>query len=268
MPVQAALEARAGFECDAILSTRARRALERRLISGKDFNLFEVNRVDTIPAMQVGPASHVLRLQNRYASQDFLYLDFWPYKNEVAVAGEQLDIAACAEDSVVWQADLSLAWFRGFALEFTLPWIQTHGRYIKRSQQQVMSLMFGQGTLTLQFVHRDGTFENECVVAIPSSAQQGDAISVSVLTKDFIVAMQSIADLGVVTPISLGVGDDAFVVRFATSAATYKMAIPTCSLDGVRNEGAFGQTSVTALVEEPFENFSDQAEGDVQERLA
>jgi len=264
-PAQMALEARAGCECDAILSTRARRALERRLVSGKDFNLFEANRGDVIPAVPVGPASHVLRLQNRYAPQDFLFLDFWPYKNEAVVPGEQLAIAAGAEGGAVWHAELSLAWFRAFALEFTLPWIQTHGKYIKRSQQQVMSLRFARTDLTLQFVHRDGTFENEHTVDVPSSAQSGSAVTVCVLTKDFIVAMQAVADLGVVTPISFGVGDEAIFLGFATSAATYKMAIPTCSLAGVRNEGAFEQTSVTALAEEPGEDFSDQAEGDVQE---
>lgn len=264
-PAHTALEARPGFEGDAILTTRARRAFERRLVSGKDFNLFDANRSDTIPSVTVGPASHVLRLQNRYAPQDFLFLDFWPYTNEATVPGEQLAIVAGAEAKTVWQADLTLAWFRAFALEFTLPWIQTHGKYIKRDHEQVMSLTFERASVTLRFVHREGTFENEHAVAVPSSAQHGKTIAVCVLTKDFIIAMQAIADLGVVTPISLAVGDDSIFMGFATSSATYKMAIPTCSLSGVRNEGAFEQTAVTALNEEAFESFNDQTEGEVQE---
>lgn len=264
-PVHVPLEDRADAGCDALLSTRARRALERRLVSGKDFNLFEPNRRDTIPAVAVGPASHVLRLQNRYAPQDFLFLDFWPYKNEEVVPGEQLAIAASVEGACAWRAILSLSWFRTFALEFTLPWIQTHGKYIKRSQQRVLSLAFNRDALTLQFVHRDGIFENEHTVALPPSSTTGKATTVCALTKDFIVTMQAVADLGVVSPINLAIGQDALILDFATSAADYRIAIPTCSLEGVRSEGAFDQTYVTALEDEPFEEFSDQAEGDIQE---
>jgi hypothetical protein len=264
-PVHVPLERRADAGSDALLSTRARRALERRLVSGKDFNLFEPNRTDTIPALAVGPASHVLRLQNRYAPQDFLFLDFWPYKNEEVVPGEQLAIAAGAESACAWRAVLSLSWFRTFALEFTLPWIQTHGKYIKRSQQRVLSLRFQRDALTLKFVHRDGVFENDHVIALPSISTTGKAIAVCALTKDFIVAMQAVADLGVVSPINLAVGRDALILDFATSAADYRIAIPTCSLDGVRSEGAFDQASVIALQEEPFESYNDQVEGDVEE---
>jgi hypothetical protein len=264
-PVDVPLEQRADAGSDALLSTRARRTLERRLVSGKDFNLFEPNRRDTIPAVAVGPASHVLRLQNRYAPQDFLFLDFWPYKNEEVVPGEQLAIAAGAEGACAWRAGLSLSWFRTFALEFTLPWIQTHGKYIKRSQQRVLSLQFDRDALTLRFVHRDGIFENEHAIALPPSSTTGKATTVCALTKDFIVAMQAVADLGVVSPINLAVGQDALLLDFATSAADYRIAIPTCSLDGVRSERAFDQASVIALEEETFESYNDQVEGDIEE---
>ena len=264
-PVHVPLERRADSGFDALLSTRARRALELRLVSGKDFNLFEPNRRDTIPAVPVGPACHVLRLQKRHDPQDFLFLDFWPYKNEEVVPGEQLAIAAGAERACTWRAVLALSWFRTFALEFTLPWIQSHGRYIKRSQERVLSLRFDHDALTLQFVHRNGTFENEQVVALPPTTTTGNAVSVCALTKDFIVVMQAVADLSVVSPINLAVGQDALILDFATSAASYRIAIPTCTLDGVRSEGAFDQASVIALEEEPFESYNDQAEGDVEE---
>lgn len=264
-PVHIPLEVRPDAGFDALLSTRARRALERRLISGKDFNLYEPNNRDVIPSVAVGPASHVLRLQNRFAESDFLFLDFWPYRNESVVPGEQLSIAPGAMQALSWRAVLALPWFREFALQFTLPWIQTHGRYIKRSHWRVLSLEFSSDTLRLEFVHRNGVFEFDHVIALPEGSATGAALAVCVLTKDFVVAMQAVADLGVVSTIKFAAGEQALMLEFSTSAASYCIAIPTCSLEGVRNEGAFDQAAVTALEEEPYEAYNDQVEGDVGE---
>jgi hypothetical protein len=253
--------------CDVFLSTRGRRALEQRLISGRDFNLFEALRNDAIPeARMVGLASHVMRLQNRYTSSDYLHLDFWPYRLEANVPPEQLALAGDAKDKCVWRASLPLAWFRGFALEFTLPWIQDHGTYIKRSQERVLQVRFGLSSIMLRFVHRDGQFENECELAVAQGATTDSAeVSVMFLTKDFIVVMQAVADMGVVTQVETAVGNDVMILGFSTGAAMYKIAIPTCTLAGSRSSAAFLTTSAQPVVEDEFETFSEQAEGDFDE---
>jgi hypothetical protein len=251
---------------DAFLPTRGRRSLERRLISGRDFNLYTAANPTHVPEYPNRDlASHAVRLQHRFVERDYLHLDFWPFHSSMPEPRGQLVVRDSVAAAEACQASLSLAWFRKFALEFTLPWVQSHGTHIKRGHQQVLQLQFDQTALTVQFVYREGVFEAELAIALPRAAVAGSAITVCALTKDFIVAMQAIADLGVVSDVLMNVDAHVMSLAFSTSAADYRMYIPTCSLDGLRSTAPFAQYEPLPFEGNKAEQFDDQQEGDFDE---
>ena len=248
---------------DVFLSTRSRRALERRLISGRDFNLFVPTNLVVIPAYpHDNVASHAIRVQNEFDTTDFLHLDFWPFYDSVPVPRGQLIADAPKASRNTWRASLGLAWFRKFALEFTSPWALSHGTHIRREHQNVFLLVFDTAGLTVHFVYRAGKFESEKTVDFGGVTPAGKAISVYVLSKDFAVAMQSVADLGLTSAVELVVDADGLAMKFATTAADFRIYIPTCSIDGTRSIKRFKNYEPVPVAPDPFEDYNDQAEGD------
>ena len=253
---------------DVFLSTRSRRAIERRLISSHDFNLYVPTSDAVVPEFgpQTNAASHAVRLQHQFAPRDFLHLDFWPFYESLTAPRGQLIAVPLQPGFGKWRASLSLAWFRKFALEFTAPWLRSHGTYIKRPHQKVLRLSFGKRELTVHFVHRDDTFEAEVTVNFGSMSASGKDVSVHALTKDFVIAMQAIADLGVASAISVEVGADVIALSFGTGAAGYKLYVPTCTLEGVRSSEHFTPYEPKPLTPHEIEDYAvDQREGDFDE---
>ncbi|PKO68895.1 MAG: hypothetical protein CVU22_07035 [Betaproteobacteria bacterium HGW-Betaproteobacteria-16] len=246
---------------DVCLSTRSRRLLEKKLISGRNFNLFSPSNAEFIPQYTTpNLASHVLRLQDRFDVGEFLHLDFWPFYKSMAAAQRQVTVDESKPRNNGWYASLSLAWLRKFSLEFTTPWLATHGTHIKRAHQQIIQVTFDTKELRVDFVYRDEQFEASVGVALPASSASGPATKVLVRSKDFVVAMQSIADLGITSKIELHVNTDAVVISYTTSAAGYQVYVPTCTTSGVRSSRCFKLYTPNEASE--FEDYNDQAEGD------
>jgi len=251
---------------DVFLSTGSRRGLERRLISGHDFNFYLPTKDSVIP--EYGPlanlASHAIRLQHEFAPNSYLHLAFWPFYDSIRAPRGQLVALPLRPGFGKWQASLSLAWFRKFALEFTAPWLQSHGTHIKRPHQNVLLLAFDSTSLTVHFVNRDDAFESNVSVGFASTRAAGEQISVHALSKDFVIAMQAIADLGVVSAINVEVDGDVIAMDFSTGAAAYRLYVPTCTLDGTRSGKHFTHYEpVPVPVIEDYPD--DQQEGDVDE---
>jgi phosphoglucomutase len=80
---------------------------------------------------------------------------------------------------------------------------------------------------------------------------------VHVLTKDFAVAMQAVADLSVTTAIEVDVDSDGIALHFETSAATYRIVMPTCTVDGVRSTWHFSHYEPQPFVVDAFEDYYD-----------
>jgi hypothetical protein len=253
---------------DAFLSTRGRRAIERRLIGGHDFNLYAPANDKVVPAYgpQTNLASHSIRLQHQFAPAQFLHLDFWPFHESLPAPRGQLISYPLQPGFGKWRATFSLSWFRKFALEFTTPWLRSHGTHIKRPHQKVLQLVFSKSALTVHFLNRDDAFEAEVAVGFGSTSVAGRDISVHALSKDLVIAMQGIADLGVVSVIDVEVDADVIAMTFSTTAAAYRLYIPTCKLDGTRSTEHFTPYEPRPLPANEVEDYpDDQREGDFDE---
>lgn len=251
---------------DVFLSTGSRRGLERRLISGHDFNFYLPTQDSVIPEYgpQANLASHAIRLQHEFAPSSYLHLDFWPFYDSIRAPRGQLVALPLRPGFGKWQASLSLSWFRKFALEFTTPWLRSHGAHIKRPHQNVLLLAFDSTCLAVHFVHRDDVFESSVSVGFGGTRATGEQLSVHALTKDFVIAMQAIADLGVVSAINVEVDGDVIAMDFSTGAAAYRLYVPTCTLEGTRSGKHF--THYEPVPVPPIEDYpDDQQEGDFDE---
>jgi len=250
---------------DIFLSKRSRRAVERRLIADSDFNFYQTGSVSVIPEFTTpNLASHLIRLQHRFVPNDYVHMDFWPFYTGGSSPSAQLAVSSSKNGFGTWQCRLSLAWLRKFALEFTTPWLSSHGLNITRDHQKVFLLAFGMNDLTAHFVCRNGLFENEVAVGFDGAATAGDVITVCVLSKDFAIAMQAVADLGVVSEVDVEVDMDMLSMRFSTTAADYRLYIPTCTISGVRSAKHFEHhlPATTAYSAETFEASYDPADED------
>lgn len=250
-----------GASQDLFLSSRARRALEKRLIAGRDFNLYEPNAVDTISVYpHHGLASHVLRLQDIFDQGHFVHVDWWPFYDSSPAPLNQLCVKALPASFGQWQAALDTAFFRLLSLEFTEKWISTHGTHIKREHQKLFKVELTRTLLTVHFVYRDGVFDASLSVDLTGYRVSGPNTVVHVLSKDFAVAMKAVADIGPGGQILVAADADLLVVIYKTDAADYRIHIPTCSVDGVRS--AKYLDTYQSAAEGSFEDYNDQAEGD------
>lgn len=251
-----------GASQDLFLSNRARRALEKRLIAGRDFNLYEPNAVETIPVYpHHGLASHVLRLQDIFNQGHFVHVDWWPFYDPSPAPLTQLCVKALPPNFGQWQAALDTAFFRRLSLEFTEKWIATHGTHIKRDHQKVFKVELTRTLLTVHFVYRNGVFDANLSVDLTGYRVSGPNTVVHVLSKDFAVAMKAVADIGPGGQVLVAVDADLLVLIYKTDAAEYRIHIPTCSVDGVRST-KYLDTYQSAAVADSFEDYNDQAEGD------
>ena len=255
----------ANVSTDTALLLRCRRAIEQRLIADSDFNFYQTANINTVPEFTIpNLASHVIRLQHRFVPHDYMYMEFWPFYTGGIAPTAQLAVSSTNNGFGTWQGRLSLAWFRKFALEFTTPWLSNHGLNITRAHQKVFHLAFGMNDLTAYFICRNGLFENELAVGFDGAATGGAVITVSVLSKDFAIAMQAVADLGVVSEVNVEVDSDVLALRFSTTAADYRLYIPTCTIDGVRSSKHFKPhvPATTAYSPDTFETDYDPADED------
>ena len=267
-PRQEVLE---GATHDALLSTHSRRAIEYRLIADANFNLYAPSSDSIVPQCKPANfASHSLRLQHKYAPQDYLHVQFWPFLSTAAAPISQLIADSPKLGKGTWHGVLSLAWMRKFALEFVQKWVQSHGKHIKREHQKLFMVTFDKTELGVHFLYRDGVFESELAINFDGAATNKGVIGVCVLSKDFAVVMKAIADLGVVSDVIVDVDDDAIAIRFRTTAADYQVFVPTCTTDGVRSTKHFKQHNPVPLNVEAYEDYFDPADepvADVEPRV-
>lgn len=228
---------------DTFLPTRNLRTLESKLVAGRNFNLYAVSSKQVIPHYPgtTCTASHAVLLKSIVTKADHIPVEFWPYYESRNNNKSQLVTRGLKRGGGTWRAALPSEWFKKFAADFICKWINSHGNNIKRSHQRVFKLTFDQSALRVDFLYREGAFESNLAIYFDAAKVTGPSVQVHVLTKDFAVAMQSIADLGISSAAEVDVDENGISLHFATNAAEYAIYIPTCGIDGVRSKKHFTQ---------------------------
>jgi hypothetical protein len=251
-------------DADVFLSTRARRQLEIKAVSGFEFNLYKADSTNTIRKNnKFDGATHITRMQNIADQTDFFYLDFWQYENQEDVI-TQVDIDEYFLAEISWQHQLSLDWFKQLTLDVLDKWFASHALYIKRPQGKLCLLEFGQDKLTLNLVYKDNQFELRKRVAFAYKTERSVSAGAYFLTKDIMPVLRSIADYDITGEVNLLLYASMLVIKFSTAAASYVISVPTTNKNGIRNVDGYKSyeptIAVTYETEEVFDYEQEAAE--------
>lgn len=251
-------------DADAFLSTRARRLLEIKAISGFEFNLYQADSKEMLGThTKNASACNITKLQNIADPTDFFYLDFWQYERQKEVI-KQVDIDENALADVSWQHQLGLDWFKQLTLDVLDKWFASHALYIKRPQGKLCLLEFGQDQLTLNFVYKGNQFELRKHVAFAYNTERSVSAGAYFLTKDIMPVLRSIADYDITGEVTLQLYASMLVIKFSTAAASYVISVPTTNKNGIRNVEGYKSyepsVAVTYATDEVFDYEQEAAD--------
>jgi hypothetical protein len=248
-------------DADVFLSTRARRQLEVKAVSGFEFNLYEADCTNTLRKnIKYDGATHITRMQNVADETDFFYLDFWQYENQEDVI-VQVDLDENALAEISWQHQLGLDWFKQLTLDVLDKWFASHALYIKRPQGKLCFIEFGQDQLTLNLVYKADQFELRKHVVFQCNTERSVSAGAYFLTKDIMPVLRSIADYDITGEVTLQLYASMLVIKFSSAAASYVISVPTTNKNGIRSiEGFKSYEPSVAVTYETDEVFDYEQE--------
>jgi hypothetical protein len=103
----------------------------------------------------------------------------------------------------------------------------------------MMRLDFDGKKLVIHHYGEKGNYSNKSLPIEFAVAAVGTAVSVNVLSKDFLPVMSGLADVEMKSKVSLSVSQDFIAIAYETELAAYKVFVPTCSVNGKRIKTAF-----------------------------
>lgn len=226
------------IEGDVFLSSRARLALERLAISNYEFNLYSTTHTNQIPKYNPeDSASHVIRLQSMAKETDYLNLDFWQYDSIYNKPLVQVDIDFFLKSD--WHYKTSNAWFRELSTNIVTRWFNSHAKHIKREHQKICQIVFRKDEIVISLVKNDGGFEHTHMVKLSQPLQILGTLTAYFLTKDLMPVLSAVADFEIDGDIDVVASANALTIKFETTAAEFKIAVPTTNERGLRNKTGF-----------------------------
>ena len=225
---------------DLILSLRARRRIEKTLISNDEFHLYRLlkpHRPYDYP--ESNSLAYVARLENSINKlYNFMHLDFWRYEANHKNSKPQL-YAHPINHGIKWEADLGVDWFKRLAYNALDKWLDGSGRHINREKQKVCRLTFGKNALKLEFTQVGLGFSIARDVAFTTATKNNTSIPAYFLAKDVVPALRCIADLELDSTVRMAVTDDMLCMEYSTPAGAYSVFVPKASDTGVRQQKQF-----------------------------
>jgi hypothetical protein len=252
-------------QTDVFLPMYLRGVIERHCLRGYDFNLYAVSNNDQIPQYPTqNSASHVIRLQKQNDIADFLDLHFWPFYNTLPKRQDQVVVQSDYQFKAKWELALGGDWFKYLNDKFLSLWLNSHAKYLKRKQQELLKVTFAANEITFAFYNVDDQFEHNLAVSLLNSQPVHSDFTTYFLSKDLAPVLRSLLDFTIVGLVDLAVNDDVLQLKWATGAGEFAVYVPTANSDGKRSTAAFRRYK-------PAETLDDSVydnEPDAQEELA
>jgi hypothetical protein len=188
-----------------------------------------------------------------------------PYAQHTPVANSQL-LPGNSGLPFNWQATLSYAWFCKFSLAVAAKWLANLGRHITRKPNEVMRLDLDSTNLTCSFDYHDGKFARSQHITFDDDSIVTGQCSIYVLSKDFVMVMQAIAELDVINSLEVALDISVMQIKFATAAADYQIYIPTCTTEGVCSSDYFEQYTPVQIPIDIRSDYLEQIAGELSEK--
>jgi hypothetical protein len=251
------------LDYDSFLATYSRRVIEAHLLAGRNINLYEAANPELIQPINHGSTvCHGIQVKHKYSKESWDH-HWWPFESSVVDRAQLVVDEKKLTGATFIQKTVEAAWIRKLATTFTEKWLTSHGKHITREHQKVLGIDLAGSALTVNFVMRQGKFENSVSVAFDKPQRKNaGAISVKVRSKDFAVAVQAMADIGSTSPVELSIDADMLAFAFETDAAAYAVYVPTCNEYGTLSTKYLTTYEPAVYVDEEHARTINQPEGD------
>lgn len=230
-----------GDPVDCFMPTRCRKLIEHRLIASNDFNLFKPSEAQCIPRFQrEGLASHMMRLENKANSADFLFVEFWGFEDTMGDGCAQLFFAESYIQRCPVQLRLSQTEFGKLSFDHINKWLASYGEHITRPANKLIQFGLDSNGFTFDFDLVNGSFRNHARSDFEQALNVQMPAKATFLAKDLCLALHSVGELQLVGDVSLAWSDDVLVLQYSTAVADYTVAVPTTH-ELIRKSSAFVQ---------------------------
>lgn len=231
---------------DLQLSTISRRALEKAIVSPRQFKTYELVDLgnDDVYPCESSEHVHVVRLQSKQTNGEGAAKVIDLYFGEEITDAEsfsQVDIADLANLVPLWERTVPAEWFKTFNAAFTNNWVKSHGQNISRPHQTVLELEMKRGLLCVNFFKKGSEYDYDLTVSIDVPQGQNYGKPCPVLSKDFAVAMYSLGDLPLINMATIRLFAGFLELKYETDAANYSLFIPVATEDGKRKVEGFAK---------------------------
>ena len=225
---------------DVFLNVNDRRYLEQAIIQRNELSFYTTNDKDKVPVLRDTErvASHRLVVENKVLGKKRA-IYFYRLETVGVHSRTQANIKADADTPVVLSASINKLWFEKLNAVFVSGWLRPYGERITWAKHNMMRLDFDGKKLVIQHYGERGNFSNKSAPIEFAVAAVGTAVSVNVLSKDFLPVMSGLADVEMMGKVMLSVSQDCIAIAYATELADYQVFVPTCSVSGKRNKAAF-----------------------------
>lgn len=225
---------------DVFLNVNDRRYLEQAIIQRNELSFYTSNDKTKVPVLRDTErvASHRLVVENKVLEKKrAIYF----YKLETVGSHSRIQaiIKADAGTLVVLSASINKHWIEKLNAVFVSGWLRAYGERITWAKHNMMRLDLDGKKLVIHHYGEKGNFSNKSLPIEYAVAALGSAVSVNVLSKDFLPVMSGLADVEMKGKVSLSVSQEFVAIEYETELAAYKVFVPTCSVSGKRNKAAF-----------------------------
>jgi hypothetical protein len=225
---------------DVFLNVNDRRYLEQAIIQRNELSFYTANDKDKVPVLRDTErvASHRLVVENKVLDKK-RGIYFYTLDTVSDTSRPQASIKADADMSSAFTASVNKLWFEKINTLFVSGWLREYGERITWAKHKLMCLEFDSKRLVVHHYGERGNFSNKSLPLDLPKAGVGKAIKVNVLSKDILPVLSGLADTEIKGNVSLTVVQGAVAIGYATELASYKVYVPTCGVNGKRNQAMF-----------------------------
>lgn len=225
---------------DVFLNVNDRRYLEQAIIQRNELSFYTANDKDKVPVLRDTErvASHRLVVENKVLDKKRA-IYFYTLDTVSDTSRPQASIKADADMSNAFTASVNKLWFEKINALFVSGWLREYGERITWAKHKLMCLEFDSKKLVVHHYGERGNFSNKSLPLDLPKAGVGTAIKVNVLSKDILPVLSGLADTEIKGNVSLTVVQGAVAIGYATELASYKVYVPTCGVNGKRNQAIF-----------------------------
>lgn len=225
---------------DVFLNVNDRRYLEQAIIQRNELSFYTANDKDKVPVLRDTErvASHRLVVENKVLDKK-RGIYFYTLDTVSDTSRPQATIKADADMSNAFTAIVNKLWFEKVNALYVSGWLREYGERITWAKHKLMCLEFDSKRLVVHHYGERGNFSNKSLPLDLPKAGVGKAIKVNVLSKDILPVLSGLADTEINGNVSLTVVQGAVVIGYATELASYKVYVPTCGVNGKRNQAMF-----------------------------